>query len=106
MQDWKNGATMQFTSSLRERVRNGEVTCSVRLWQGPRVRVGGRYVLPPGHVVVTSLKEVALADITPALARESGFASVVELLKVAKHGVGRRVFLVGFRYEPRPQDRD
>lgn len=91
---------MLFTRSLRERVRSGEVTCSVRLWQSPRVRIGGRYVLSPGHIVVTSLKEVALEDITPALARESGFASVVALLKVARHGAGRRVFLVAFRYEP------
>jgi hypothetical protein len=39
-----------------------------------------------------------LADITPALARRSGFAGLVELLKIAKHGSGRRVFLVEFRY--------
>jgi hypothetical protein len=36
---------------------------------------------------------------TPALARASGFAGVVDLLKVAKHGPGRRVFVIDFRYE-------
>jgi hypothetical protein len=41
---------------------------------------------------------MSLADVTPALARRSGFAGVVELLKIAKHGRGRRVFLVEFRY--------
>jgi hypothetical protein len=41
---------------------------------------------------------MSLADITPVLARRSGFAGVVELIKVAKHGPGRRVFLVEFRY--------
>jgi hypothetical protein len=56
-------------------------------------------VLPPGHIVVTSLLEISLSDITPELARRSGFAGVVALLKTAKHGPGRRVFLVEFRYE-------
>jgi hypothetical protein len=89
---------MQFLKSLRERIRTGAITCSVRLWQRPHVRVGGRYSLPPGHIVVTSLLEMPLADITPALARRSGFVGLVELLKIAKHGPGRRVFLVEFRY--------
>jgi hypothetical protein len=48
--------------------------------------------------VVTDLYEMPLADVTPALARRSGFAGLVELLKIAKHGRGRRVFLVEFRY--------
>ena len=91
---------MLFVRSLRDRVRSGEVTCSVRLWQAPRVRVGGRYRLPPGHITVTSLAEISLEEVTPELAHRSGFAGVVELLKVAKHGSGRRVFLVEFRYDP------
>jgi len=90
---------MVFLRTLRDRVRSGEVTCSIRLWQRPHVRVGGRYALPPGHIVVTSLMEMSLSDVTPGLARRSGFAGVVELLKVAKHGSGRRVFLIEFRYE-------
>lgn len=43
---------MLFTKKLRDRVRNGEITCSVRIWLKPRVRVGGRYRLDPGFVVV------------------------------------------------------
>ena len=89
---------MQFVNALRDRIRSGEVTCSVRLWQRPHVRVGGRYSLPPGEIVVTSLLEMPLADITPALARRSGFTGMAALLKIAKHGPGRRVFLVEFRY--------
>lgn len=89
---------MQFIRELRDRIRKGEITCSIRMWQRPRVRVGGRYALPPGYVVVESLEEIALEDVTPEMARRSGFAGVVGLLKVAKHGRGRRLFLVGFRY--------
>lgn len=89
---------MQFVEALRERVRSGEVTCSVRIWQRPHVKVGGRYPLAPGAIEVTSVLEMSLADVTPELARRSGFLGVVDLLKVAKHGPGRRVFLVEFRY--------
>jgi len=55
--------------------------------------------LPPGHIVVTAVTEMSLEDITPALARRSGFVGVVDLLKTAEHGPGRRVFLIEFRYE-------
>ncbi|MCG8588527.1 MAG: ASCH domain-containing protein [Proteobacteria bacterium] len=89
---------MQFTKALRERVRSGEVTCSVRIWKQPRVVVGGRYALPPGEIEVESILEITLADITPELAKRSGFRGVVDLLKVAKHGRGERVFLVEFCY--------
>ena len=98
---------MQFLRSLRDRIRRGEITTTVRLWQRPHVKVGGRYALPPGEVVVTKIFEVSLVDVTPTLARDSGFAGIVELLKVAKHGAGRRVFVIEFRYsdgrQMRPQ---
>jgi hypothetical protein len=87
-----------FTERLREPIRRGEITCSVRIWQKPRVKVGGRYALSPGFIEVTSVREIGFEDITPELARQSGFLGVVDLLKVAKHGSGERVFLVAFDY--------
>ena len=96
---------MQFLASLRDRIRNGEITTTVRLWQSPRVKVGGTYQLPPGHILVTKLFEVSLGDVTPDLARQSGFAGLVDLLKVAKHGAGRRVFVIEFRYVPPRESR-
>lgn len=96
---------LAFAKRLREPVMRGEVTCSVRIWQGPRVRAGGRYVLGPGFVEVTSIREIRLEDVTPQLARRSGFEGLVDLLKVAKHGPGERVFLVEFEYVgPRPDE--
>jgi hypothetical protein len=90
---------MMFTRRLREPVMRGEVTTSIRIWQKPHVKVGGTYSLGPGHIRVTSIKEIGLRDITPAMARESGFDGVVDLLKIAKHGRGERVYLIGFAYE-------
>lgn len=96
---------MMFTRRLREPVMRGEVTCSVRIWQKPKVKAGGRYALGPGHIQVSSIREISLADVTPALARRSGFEGLVDLLKVAKHGPGERVFLVEFEYKgPVPAD--
>jgi hypothetical protein len=89
---------MVFTKRLREPIMRGEISCSVRIWQTPRVKVGGRYALGPGFVEVTSIKQIELSDITPALARRSGFAGVVDLLKIAKHGPGENVYLVDFEY--------
>ncbi len=34
---------MTFTKRLREGVRRGEITCSVRIWTRPHVKVGARY---------------------------------------------------------------
>ena len=90
---------MMFTKKLREPVMRGEITCSVRIWQRPHVKVGGRYALGPGAIEVTSIKEIGIKDITPTLARRSGFAGVVDLLKIAKHGPGERVYLVEFEYQ-------
>lgn len=90
---------MMFTKRLRDPVMRGEVTCSVRIWQSPRVKVGGRYPMGAGVIHVTSIREIGLADITPELARRSGFQGVVDLLKVAKHGPGQTVYLVEFEYQ-------
>ncbi len=92
---------MMFTKRLREPVMRGEITTSIRIWQKPHVKVGGTYALGPGHIRVTAIKEInRLRDITPAMARVSGFEGLVDLLKMAKHGRGERVFLVEFIYEP------
>jgi len=93
---------MQFLRTLRDRIRAGEITCSIRLWQRCHVKVGGMYALPPGRIVVTAVSEISLDEITPELARRSGFVGLVELLKTAKHGPGRRVFFIEFRYVNSP----
>ena len=90
---------MQFLKRLREPIRHGEITTSVRIWQRPRVKVGNRYRMEEGYVVVDRLREITLDDITPMLARTSGFAGVADLLKTAKHGPGEQVYLVEFHYE-------
>jgi hypothetical protein len=89
---------MVFAKRLREGIRRGEITCSVRIWMHPRVRVGGRYRMGEGEIVVDSIEPIGFPDITPELARESGFLGVLDLLKVAKHGRGNNIYLIRFHY--------
>jgi hypothetical protein len=89
---------MGFIKRLHEPIERGEVTCTIRIWARPQVKLGGRYRLGAGAVEVTAMREIALTDITPAMARRSGFAGLVDLLKVARHGAGERVYLIDFVY--------
>jgi hypothetical protein len=53
-----------------------------------------------GEIEVDSIEPIGLPDITPQLARESGFLGVLDLLKIAKHGKGENIYLVRFHYVP------
>jgi hypothetical protein len=53
-----------------------------------------------GELEVDSIEPIGFLDITPALARQSGFLGVIDLLKVAKHGKGENIYLVRFHYIP------
>jgi hypothetical protein len=89
---------MTFTKRLREGIRCGEITCSVRFWTRPHVRVGARYRMEEGWIEVDSIDTIGFPDITPELARESGFLGVLDLLKIAKHGSGENIYLIRFHY--------
>jgi hypothetical protein len=91
---------MVFTKQLREGIRRGRIRCTVRVWTRPHVKVGNRYRMDDGHVVVDSISEITIEEITHDLARESGFASVEELLRIARHGRGDNVYLIRFHYLP------
>jgi len=91
---------MLFAKRLRDGIRRGEITCTVRIWTRPHVKVGGRYRMEEGEIEVDSIEPIGLPDITPELARASGFLGVLDLLKVAKHGRGDRIFLIRFHYLP------
>ena len=66
----------------------------------PRVKVGARYRMEEGEIEVDSIQPIGFPDVTPTLARESGFLGLIDLLKVAKHGKGENIYLVRFHYLP------
>lgn len=53
-----------------------------------------------GHIVIDSIETIRRSAITTALARESGFDSVEDLLETASHGPGQNVYLIRFHYLP------
>ncbi|HZS44742.1 MAG TPA: ASCH domain-containing protein [Blastocatellia bacterium] len=91
---------MTFTKKLRMGVKLGRIKCSIRIWKNLRVKVGGRYPLDDGHIVVESIEPITMEDITDDLAQESGFDNVDSLMQIAKHGSGDNIYLVRFHYLP------
>ena len=63
---------MQFSPELRDDVAAGEITLTVRLWQRPKVRVGGRYPTGPAAVEVDAIDLVPFSQITRADVRRAG----------------------------------
>jgi hypothetical protein len=91
---------MVFAKRLREGVISGQITCSVRIWTSPHVIAGNRYKMGDGHIQIDSITPIGFPDITPQLARESGFTGVLDLLKIAQHGKGSNIYLIRFHYLP------
>ena len=101
---------MQFQSRFHDRIRRGDITCTVRFWKSAHVRIGGSYRLGGGTIRVSRMREIGRDELTQALARRAGFDSVEEMLQVARHGAGERIFLIHFRYvntpaRPQPHER-
>ena len=91
---------MVFTKRLRQGVKDGTITTSIRIWKSPRVQPGRRYRMEEGEIEVDSIEQIAIQEITHPMAIASGFLGVIDLLKVAKHGSGDNVYLVHFHYIP------
>lgn len=89
---------MVFTKRLRPGIRSGRIRCTIRIWTSLKVKVGGRYPMEDGHVVVDSIAPIRMQGVTDDLARESGFSDVEDLLGTAKHGSGHKIFLIRFHY--------
>jgi hypothetical protein len=91
---------MVFAKALREGIRRGRIRCTIRIWTRMQVKAGGRYRMDEGHIVIDSIEEIRMKDITNDLARESGFPDRDALLTVARHGKGQNIYLIRFHYLP------
>jgi hypothetical protein len=73
-----------FQKRFQAGLVDGSVTLTVRLWDKPHVKVGGRYrVHPIGVVEVDSVAQVPFGSITEEDARRAGFATKAELTEYA-----------------------
>ena len=77
---------MVFTKRLREGVRRGEITCSVRFWLRPHVRVGARYPMGEGAIKIDSIEPIGFSDITPEMcaAKKDPEMSTTAPLKITR----------------------
>jgi hypothetical protein len=76
---------VQFSPELREPVLAGEVTVSIRLWQRPKVKVGGRYPIGPTHLEVDSVELVPFSAVTADDVARSGEHDRQALRRRAAH---------------------
>ncbi|MEP7191366.1 MAG: ASCH domain-containing protein [Actinomycetota bacterium] len=63
---------MMFSRDLRDAVARGEVTVSIRLWNRPQVKVGGRYPTAGVVIEIDSLEVLPFSAVTDDDVRASG----------------------------------
>ena len=63
---------VDFSPELRPAVIAGDVTVSVRLWQRPRVRAGGRYRVGPATIEVDLIELVPFSSISSEDVQRAG----------------------------------
>ena len=76
---------MQFSRELHDHVLAGDITLSVRLWQRPKVKEGGRYRVGPGLIEVDAIELLPFSAITEADVRRAGEPDRETLRERAAH---------------------
>jgi hypothetical protein len=76
---------MQFSPELREGVASGDITLSVRLWQRPKVRAGGRYSSHGRMIEVDSIELLPFSAITNEDVARSGESDREAMRRRAAH---------------------
>lgn len=76
---------MELSPELRNDVLAGDITLSVRLWQRPRVKPGGRYRVGLGEIEVDTIELVPFSAITAEDVRQSGESDRETLRERAAH---------------------
>ena len=76
---------VQFSRELRNDVLAGDITLSVRLWERPKVKPGGRYRVGLGEIEVDEIKLVPFAAITGEDVRRAGEIDREALRRRAAH---------------------
>ncbi|HSZ98955.1 MAG TPA: ASCH domain-containing protein [Streptosporangiaceae bacterium] len=76
---------MNFSHDLRDAVIAGDITLSIRLWQRPKVKVGGRYPVGPAVIEVDSIELVPFGSIRAEDVRLAGEQDLEALRRRAAH---------------------
>ncbi|QGG96697.1 ASCH domain-containing protein [Actinomarinicola tropica] len=76
---------VQFSAELRDRVADGSITVSYRLWSRRQVKVGGRYSVAGVTIVVDDVELVPLSSVTDEDLAQTGEADLESLRRRAAH---------------------
>jgi hypothetical protein len=76
---------VQFSPELRDKVIAGSITVSFRLWQRPKVRVGGTYAVRDASIQVDDVGVIPFYAISDDDVRRAGETDRESLRKRAAH---------------------
>ena len=74
-----------FSRELRDAVARGEITVTIRRWDRPQVKVGGRYQTAGVVIEVDSMEVVPFSGVTDEDVRASGETDLEALRDRAAH---------------------
>jgi hypothetical protein len=76
---------LQFSADLRDRVADGTITVSYRLWSGPKVKAGGVYRSGSVMIEVDEVELLPSSSITPEDLARTGEPDLETLRGRAAH---------------------
>jgi hypothetical protein len=76
---------VQFSRELRNDVLAGDITVSIRLWERPKVKLGGRYRVGPGQIEIDAIELVPFSAVTDRDVRRAGELDRETLRQRAAH---------------------
>jgi len=76
---------VQFSPDLRDRVADGTITVSYRLWSRPKVKVGGVYRSAAVWIEIDEMDLVPFSSVTDEDLRQTGDPDVESLRRRAAH---------------------
>jgi hypothetical protein len=76
---------MQFSADLRDRVADGSITVSYRLWSRPKVKVGGVYRSGSVMIEIDDIDLLPFSSITAEDLARTGEADLEDLRRRAAH---------------------
>jgi hypothetical protein len=97
---------VQFEPRLRQGLSDGSITVAFRRWRRVQVVAGHQYRTGAGLVLAESVESISPADITPALARDAGFADVQAAVADLRGDLDLTLYCVRFRPVAGPDPRD
>lgn len=97
---------MQFEQRLRDGLRDGSITVAFRRWRRLQVVAGHQYRTGAGLVRAESVDTITPADITLALAKAAGYASIEAAVADLRGDPDLPLYCIRFRRLDNPDPRN